>query len=197
MFDRDAMDRKATRRFGQNQNLFYSWECLSIVRANNTTLDFVVKDPYDLMYLYHCLVHSQMKKPALRLPGSKGCLSTIKVMKFKMKISYESWKQKQRPHDIILMALQRTLSDLKLLAEYKVQSMLKGSQLAAQDKAAKSKSQWLGRSSSEEEESDGIKASEKSPRGSALVGQEDSEILRLKKKEDLLIEVLIRDSKSY
>lgn len=90
--------------------MFYSWECVSIYRPNRTTLDLVIKDSYELMYFLHILNHAKNKASA-EAAQVNGCLRMAKVLKMKMKISYQCWKQKIKPHDALFMAIQRTLSD--------------------------------------------------------------------------------------
>ena len=43
------------RQFGTRQ--FHAWECISIYRDNWSTLDFVIKDSHDMMYLLHAMAH--------------------------------------------------------------------------------------------------------------------------------------------
>jgi hypothetical protein len=45
----------STFNFTNHDSVFYSWECVSLIRPNSTTLDFVIKDPTDLMFLLHVL----------------------------------------------------------------------------------------------------------------------------------------------
>ena len=53
-----------------------------------STVDFVIKDVYNMMYLLHVLQHYKMQPPP---PGEKGCLKPFKILKFKMKLAYECW----------------------------------------------------------------------------------------------------------
>ena len=87
--------------------MFYSWECLSFVRNNHSTLDLVVKNQQDLLCLLHVLEHNKFKEGET----PEGCLRGVKALKFKMKLSYQCWKQERNPHDIFFIAIQRTLSD--------------------------------------------------------------------------------------
>ena len=68
-------------------DLFYTWECVSLV-LENYTVDFVIKDMYHMMYFLHVLQHFTMQAP---LPGQKGCLKPFKMLKFKMKLAYQCW----------------------------------------------------------------------------------------------------------
>ena len=72
--------------------MFYAWECVSLV-IDSYTVDFVIKEPSQMMYLLHVLQHKTMQEPA---PGQKGCLRGLKVLKTKMKISYECWRRQMR-----------------------------------------------------------------------------------------------------
>lgn len=47
---------------------FYAWECFSLVRANHTTLDFVIKDMNDLMCFMHVMHHYE-RKPKTVVPA--------------------------------------------------------------------------------------------------------------------------------
>ena len=69
------------------QEMFYAWECVSLVMANYT-IDFVVKDMYDMMYFIHVLQHMTMQAPP---PGVHGCLRPFKFLKMKMKLTYQCW----------------------------------------------------------------------------------------------------------
>ena len=68
-------------------DLFYSWECVSLI-LETSTVDFVIKDVYNMMYLLHVLQHYKMQPPP---PGQRGCLKPFKILKFKMKLAYECW----------------------------------------------------------------------------------------------------------
>lgn len=50
-----------TFNLNEEDNMFYAWQCLSIVRKNGTTLDLTIKDQVDLMCLLHVLRHKNMK----------------------------------------------------------------------------------------------------------------------------------------
>ena len=88
----------------EDESMFYSWECVSIYRSNRTTLDFVIKDSFELMYLLHFLNHVKNKNADI-LAKPIGCLRNAKVLKMKMKISYQCWKQNIKPHDVFFMAV--------------------------------------------------------------------------------------------
>ena len=40
-----------------SDNMFYAWECVSIVLNNHTTVDLVIKDMNELMCLLHLIHH--------------------------------------------------------------------------------------------------------------------------------------------
>lgn len=75
---------------GNSDRQFHAWECVSIIRSNRSTLDFVIKDNYDLMCFMHVLTHAKNR----HIEEPKGCLSLTKILKAKMKISYQCWTQK-------------------------------------------------------------------------------------------------------
>ena len=51
------MNAAKIQAFSKSDRMFYAWEAVSIVLGNGTTVDFVVKDNYDLMVLLHVLQH--------------------------------------------------------------------------------------------------------------------------------------------
>ena len=53
------LKRLKTMKLSTKDNLFYSWECVSLV-LENCTVDFVIKDMYHMMYLLHVLQHYKM-----------------------------------------------------------------------------------------------------------------------------------------
>ena len=81
-------------------DMFYSWECVSLV-LENYTVDFVIKDLYHMMYFLHVLQHFTMQVP---MPGQKGCLKPFKMLKLKMKLSYECWLKQSLIQDILFNA---------------------------------------------------------------------------------------------
>lgn len=56
------LKRLKTMKLSTKDNLFYSWECVSLV-LENCTVDFVIKDVYHMMYLLHVLQHYKMQPP--------------------------------------------------------------------------------------------------------------------------------------
>ena len=117
--------------------MFYSWECVSLVLGSYTA-DFVIKDMREMMYLLHVLQHRTMQEP---VPGQKGCLRGLKVVKVKMKLSYECWRLQLRMQDLFYSALKETLSEMRLLALYKLQRMV--ARAAPADAPASSESNIL------------------------------------------------------
>ena len=81
---------KSKRSFGNSKkteiaaNLFLSWECISVIRDNNTSLDLVIEDQHALFCLMHCLKHIIF--PCF----GQNCLRNQKMLRFKMKLAYES-----------------------------------------------------------------------------------------------------------
>ena len=43
------------KTFTASDEFFYAWECMSLVMANRTTVDFVIKDNFQMMCLLHVL----------------------------------------------------------------------------------------------------------------------------------------------
>ena len=101
-------------------DLFYSWECVSLI-LETSTVDFVIKDVYNMMYLLHVLQHYKMQPPP---PGQRGCLKPFKILKFKMKLAYECWLQQITLQDIWYTALRQTIFQLRKVALYKLQRIV-------------------------------------------------------------------------
>lgn len=67
---------------------FMPWECLSFMRKNWTTLDFVVKSREDLMILKSvatAIIYGQ--------EAHKETMISFRKMAFKMKVSYQCWQR--------------------------------------------------------------------------------------------------------
>ena len=71
------------------QEIFYAWQCLSLIRENGTTFDLVIRDTHKLFALIH-VVHQRIYNP----PSDSGFLCFYKLLKFKMKLSYEAWNKR-------------------------------------------------------------------------------------------------------
>ena len=48
-----------TMTMSHYDDMFYAWECVSLV-LENYTIDFVIKDMYNMMYFLHVLQHFTM-----------------------------------------------------------------------------------------------------------------------------------------
>ena len=101
--------------------MFYAWECVSLMMDNFTTVDLVIRDNHSLMCLLHVLFHNV--KSQEKNASSKSCLSQIKFIKAKMKLSYTCRKQQVEMADLFYNALFRTLRDHRTLAVYKIQKL--------------------------------------------------------------------------
>ena len=64
-----------------------------------------------------------MQVPA---PGQRGCLKPFKMLKLKMKLSYQCWLNQVSIQDIWYNALKATLAQLRCLALYKLQRIAAG-----------------------------------------------------------------------
>ena len=88
----EKLDTSKDTDYGENNEgdtstpVFYSWECLSFLRSNGTTLDLAIHQTSYLMALIH-VVHKHVYNP----PPDIDFLYPYKILKFKMKIAYESW----------------------------------------------------------------------------------------------------------
>jgi len=65
--------------------MFYAWNCVSLLMRNKTTVDFVIRDNYELMSFLHVLQH---KLRPNKYGKEVGCLRPFKFLKAKMKLSY-------------------------------------------------------------------------------------------------------------
>ena len=65
--------------------MFYAWECVSILRENDTTLDLVIPFTPNLMALIY-VVYNHIYKPE-----DNSFMDIYRVLKFRMKLSYEAW----------------------------------------------------------------------------------------------------------
>ena len=74
-----------------SDSMFFAWECVSLILSNRTTVDFVIKENYSLMVFLH-LVHHKLYQPK-NLKEELGCLRTYKLLKAKMKLSYQARMQ--------------------------------------------------------------------------------------------------------
>ena len=92
----------------------YPWECISLIRKNLTTLDFVIKDSTPLMALIHIAyahIHSEIdRKHKIRLE-SRDFMPVFQRLKFKIKISYSCWKNQKYLPDQILSSIGKTIEE--------------------------------------------------------------------------------------
>lgn len=87
------------------EKLFYSWECLTFVKKNETTLDLVIECGPSLLALIH-VVHRHIYQCR-----DNEFLYLYKMMKFKMKLAYECWIKKIRLGELIQRAIFKTIID--------------------------------------------------------------------------------------
>ena len=77
-----------------DKDIFYSWQCVSLLRKDGTTFDVVVKDMHELMCLLHVMhrmiygVDEKEEDELIRQGKSTSYMSLYKMLKFKMKVSY-------------------------------------------------------------------------------------------------------------
>ena len=108
-----------------NEGIFYSWECISLIRSNGTTLDLVIPDQSHLMALIH-FTHMHVDKPEEKLGEKmKNFLSVYKKLKFKMKLSYESWNRRITLGQLIQNAVFKTLVQIYRITGFQLQKFLK------------------------------------------------------------------------
>ena len=80
-----------------------SWQCLSIFRANFTTLDLKIEDMHCLLSLLNVL-HRKVYKPL-----DNKFMKLYKQLKFKMKLAYEAWSRHIEVATLIHYAVLKTL----------------------------------------------------------------------------------------
>ena len=118
--DKERIHASKTMKLSSRSELFYAWECVSLV-LENFTIDFVIKDSYHMMYFLHILQHNTMQTPPA---GVHGCLKPFKFLKVKMKLTYQCWLQQYSIKELWYFAFLETLKQLRRLAIYKLQRIL-------------------------------------------------------------------------
>ena len=91
--------------------MFYSWECVSLLRENGTTLDLVIQNSQNLMALIHVV-----RKNIDGLEFQEGIMFSYKLMKFKMKLAFESWNKKIKLNELIWRAIFKTIVQRQCIA---------------------------------------------------------------------------------
>ena len=87
----------------QELEVFYNWQCLSVIRDNNLSFDLVIEDEENLMAFIHYL------HVMLYMPEDIRFMSTYRLIKIKMKIAYECWKRRVGQIELFTLAILRTL----------------------------------------------------------------------------------------
>ena len=72
----------------EEEEIFHSWQCISLVRKNGTTFDLVIRNTHNLLALIH-VIHQKIYHPP-----DNTFLCFYKLLKFKMKLSFEAWDRK-------------------------------------------------------------------------------------------------------
>ena len=70
-------------------DIYYSWETISIYREDYSTFDLVIKDYKAMMCLLHFLHKHLWKQDESR----HHFMRSYKIMKLKMKVTYEAWRR--------------------------------------------------------------------------------------------------------
>jgi hypothetical protein len=90
----------------------------------NFTVDFIIKNDLEMMCLIHLLLHKLGGGPKDHDEKSKtnlkldDCLRPYKFMKFRMKISYFAWLRNMPINELIMKAIIKTLTEIRMLAVY-------------------------------------------------------------------------------
>ena len=90
----------------------------------NYTVDFIIKQDMEMMCLIHLLVHKLGGGPKTLESSSKAslqvddCLRPYKFMKFRMRISYFAWLRNMPINELLMKAIIKTLTEIRMLAVY-------------------------------------------------------------------------------
>ena len=98
---------------------FQAWECVSLLRKNANTLDFVIKEEASMMSLLVAtsrIIYGNSKDTSFR--------SIYTQLKFKMKLSYHCWQKQVDLKEIFFEAIQKTLEENLMIAVKELQDFL-------------------------------------------------------------------------
>jgi hypothetical protein len=56
VYNPSLIANKLTQKIEEDLRMFYSWQCISLVMANYT-IDFIIKEDFEMMCLIHLLLH--------------------------------------------------------------------------------------------------------------------------------------------
>ena len=102
--EEDEVNEEPVKAHNEDESgIFYSWECISFVKKNGTTLDLVIPSSPDLLALIH-IVHKHVHRET-----DNKFLYIYKLLKFKMKLAYESWIKRISLGELIQRAVFKTL----------------------------------------------------------------------------------------
>ena len=87
----------------EDEEMFYAWECVSLIRQSGATLDLVIPHIPDLMSLIH-VVYMQIYEPT-----DNSFMHIFRILKFRMKLSYEAWMNRIKVIALIRRAIYKTL----------------------------------------------------------------------------------------
>ena len=124
--------QKLSSRKEPDVELFYSWECLSLIRGLfNTSFDVVIKDMHHLLCLIH-VVHRHLYKDfagsekfmpirrkettspiefasTVEIAASPPFMLVYKKLKFKMKLAYEAYMNNVKVGRLFNLAIYKTI----------------------------------------------------------------------------------------
>ena len=81
----------------------YPWECVSLLKKNGMTVDLQIRDTADLMTFLHVVYMNVYR------PKDSGFLYMYRVLKFRMKLSYEAWMRQMKIPKLVERAIFITL----------------------------------------------------------------------------------------
>ena len=87
--------------------VFTPWTCISLVKHDETTLDFRIDDPTPLMAFIH-ITYAKIRG----LDESQNqFMKVFQMLKFKMKLSYSCWREKKDMSDHVLKSIKDSIDE--------------------------------------------------------------------------------------
>ena len=101
---------------------FYSWECVSLVTVDATTLDFVISDCADMMAFL-----SIMSRHIYKLKEDTQSHSMMRIfswLKLKMKLAHEAFMSSVEMKDVVAKAIHQTVAEKSILTRSNLQKFI-------------------------------------------------------------------------
>lgn len=115
----DAQSARTSQSVYEKEDIWYPWKCVSLVKANGTTLDFTITDESMIISFLH-FFHQKIHKPT-----ESTFLKQYKWQKIKMKLDFEgTYKQLTMSH-MFQLAIFCTLIQKQRIAAIEIKKSLK------------------------------------------------------------------------